>query len=179
MGEYMVEDGEVYSNDKRTGFLPYLDLPLKTGAPLELALCLAENEEEEKRDLVEKGWSVRDSLRVAGTPDAYRDFIQKSRGEFSCVKPSCVRFQNAWVSDRTLCYLSSGKPAVVQHTGPSRILPDRAGMFRFRTFDEAVECLSEVEADYENQCRLARRLAEEHFDARRVVGELLGRVAGG
>src|SRR5947199_7750161 len=29
------------------------------------------------------------------------------------------KLRNAWVSDRTLCYLASGKPAVIQHTGAS------------------------------------------------------------
>jgi hypothetical protein len=91
------------------------------------------------------------------------------------VKPSCVRLQNAWISDRTLCYLASGKPAVVQHTGPSRFLPDAAGLFRFRNLDEAVRDLDIVAADYDQQCRLARALAEEHFDARKVVQRVLER----
>src|SRR5207247_1890099 len=69
--------------------------------------------------LERKGWRVRHALDVAGTPERYRAYIQASRGEFSCVKPSCVEFQSAWVSDRTLCYLASGKPAVMQDTGPS------------------------------------------------------------
>jgi len=89
-----------------------------------------------------------------------------------------VRLQNAWVSDRTLCYLASAKPAVVQHTGPSRFLPDAAGMFRFRDLLEAARCLEQVAADYERQCRLARALAEEYFDARKVVGRVLERALG-
>ena len=94
------------------------------------------------------------------------------------MKPACVRLQNAWVSDRTLCYLASAKPAVVQHTGPSRFLPEAAGMFRFRNLQEAARCLEQVAGDYERQCRLARALAEEHFDARKVVGRLLERALG-
>jgi hypothetical protein len=82
-------------------------------------------------------WRVRESRDVAGRPEAYRTYIQRSRGEFSCAKPSCMEFQNAWISDRTLCCLASGKPAVVQHTGPSRFLPHGEGMFRFVSLDEA------------------------------------------
>ena len=89
------------------------------------------------------------------------------------MKPSCVRLQNAWISDRTLCYLASGKPVVVQHTGPSRFLPDRGGLFRFRGVHEAAECLDAVAIDYEHQCRLARDLAEEHFDAEKVISRVL------
>jgi len=91
------------------------------------------------------------------------------------VKPYCVQFVNSWTSDRTICYLASGKPAVVQHTGPSR-LPDAAGLFRFRSIDEAVRALGAIEADYERHCRLARQLAEEHFDGCRVVTHVLERA---
>ena len=72
-----------------------------------------------------------------------------------------------------MCYLASGKPAVVQYTGPSRYLPDAEGLVRFRTMDEAVRALALVESDYERHCRSARALAEEHFEARRVVGRVL------
>ena len=80
------------------------------------------------------------------------------------------------MSDRTLCYLASGRPAVVQHTGVSRLLPDADGLFRFRNLDEAAAALAAAEADYERHCRQARALAEEHFDARRIVARVLERA---
>ena len=56
----------------------------------------------EDRDLLEShGWTIRASDEVAGTPESYRAYIQGSRGEWSAAKPSCMRFQNAWVSDRS------------------------------------------------------------------------------
>ncbi|HET6313463.1 MAG TPA: hypothetical protein VFH60_06480, partial [Chloroflexia bacterium] len=162
-------------NDKRDGFLPFLGLPCRTAQPLELALYL-EGDQTERRALEARGWRVRESVEVAATPCDYQGYIQASRGEFSCVKPSCVRMQNAWISDRTLCYLASGKPAVVQHTGTSRFLPDAAGLFRFSDLGEAARCLDAVASDYERHGRLARALAEEHFDARKVVGSVLERA---
>jgi hypothetical protein len=75
-----------------------------------------------------------------------------------------------------LCYLASGKPAVVQHTGPNRLLPAAAGLFRFRSIDDAARSLETVAADYERQCRLARGLAEAHFDGRKVMRHLLERA---
>jgi hypothetical protein len=174
--EWMEDEQGVYPNDKRDGFLPYLDLPRRTAYPLELALSLSPDENDERLALTRLGWRVVDSAEVASTPWGYQRYIQKSRGEFSCVKPSCVRLQNAWISDRTVCYLASGKPAVIEHTGPSRILPDAAGLFRFRSPDEAVCALDAVASDYERQCRLARQLAEEYFDARKVVGQVLERA---
>jgi len=164
-------------DDKRAGFRPFLELPRHTPWPLELALDIRPDHKEGVT-LRERGWHVRDAHAVASTPWDYQRYIQESRGEFSCVKPACVRLQNAWVSDRTLCYLASAKPAVVQHTGPSRFLPDAAGMFRFRDLQEAARCLEQVAADYERQCRLARALAEEYFDARKVVGRVLERALG-
>jgi hypothetical protein len=158
--------GQSYSNTKRDGFLPFLDLPRRTTVPLEVAISYAEDDHAMLEDA---GWRVRDALTVASTPWAYQSYIQASRGEFSCAKPSGIRLRNAWVSDRTLCYLASGKPAVVQHTGRSRFLPDAAGLFRFRTLAEAAHCLETAAADYERHCALARVLAEDHFDAQKVA----------
>jgi len=176
MDEWEEDADGLYSNDKRTGFLPFLDLPQHTSQPLELALCLSPGEEDERVALQKRGWRVRHSYDVAATPWEYQRYIQDSLGEFSCVKPSCIHLQNAWVSDRSICYLASGKPVVIEHTGPSRFLPDAAGLFRFRDMGEAVRCLETVAADYERHCRLARALAKECFDAQKVVGSVLERA---
>lgn len=165
-----------YPNNKRAGFLPFLDLPRLTSQRLELALCLGKDEDGEGQALRKRGWLVRDANEVAPSPWDYQRYIQQSLGEFSCAKPSCVRLQNAWISERTLCYLASGKPAVVQHTGPSRFLPDAAGLFRFQTLQDAARCLEAAATDYERHGRLARALAEEYFDARKVGGRVLERA---
>jgi hypothetical protein len=174
--EWVEIDGELRDNNKRAAFLAYSDLPSRTSTPLELALCLAPGDGEDGRLLEERGWKIRHAWTVSSEAEQYRAYIQQSRGEFSVVKPSCVWLNNAWISDRTLCYLASAKPAVVQHTGPSRFLPDSEGLFRFRNVQEAARALSAVESDYERHCRLARELAEEHFDAENVVGRVLERA---
>jgi glycosyltransferase involved in cell wall biosynthesis len=174
--EWVEDAGGYYRNDKRSGFEPFLDLPRHTAQPLELALCLADDEEDDRRLLQERGWRVRQADSVTSTPWDYQGYIQASQGEFSCVKPSCVRLANAWVSDRTLCYLASGKPAVVQNTGPSRFLPDAEGLFRFRDVEDAAGCLEAAAADYERQSRQARALAEEFFDAPKVAKHVLERA---
>ena len=173
--DWLEWDRDSYRNDKRTGFLPFLDLPQRTSVPLELALCM-HRDDPEWVELRQRGWRVRHAWDVASTPWDYQEYIQGSLGEFSCTKPSYVRLRNAWISDRTLCYLASGKPAVVQHTGPSRFLPDTAGLFRFRTMQDAVHGLEAIMGDYERHRRLARGLAEEYFDAPKVVGRVLERA---
>ncbi len=172
-GQGMKDGDEAYSNDKRTGFLPFLDLPRWTTQPLELALCLGADEAGELLMLQKQSWKVRHSWEVTSTPQDYQHYIQESRGEFSCVKPSYVRLQTAWISDRTLCYLASGKPAVVEHTGPSRFLPDAEGLFRFRNLEEAATALAIANSDYEWHCQQARALAEEHFDAQKICRRVL------
>ena len=169
-------NGATFCNEKRVSFLQYLDLPQRTRVPLELAVCLAEYYEEYRQLMEPKGWRLREAWDVSSTPDAYRTYIQRSRGEFSCAKPAYVSLETAWVSDRTLCYLASGKPAVVQHTGRSRVLPDSDGLFRFRTLDEAAAALDAAEADYDRHSRQARMLAEELFDARKVVTRVIERA---
>jgi glycosyltransferase involved in cell wall biosynthesis len=168
-------DGEVnYPNTKRVAFLPFRELPSLTPQPLELALFLRTARDAEERAMLEEhGWRIRQSREVAGNPEDYRAYIRNSRGEFSCAKPSCIQFQNAWVSDRTLCYLASGKPVVVQDTGPSRYLPDGEGMFRFSTPEQAAAAMAAMNSDYARHGRAARALAEAHFDAKQVAARIL------
>jgi len=140
---------------------------------LDLALCLEEADAEDCRLLQTNGWRTRRAFQVAGTPEDYQRYVQSSRGEFSCAKASRMKFQNVWVSDRSLCYLASGKPVVVQHTGPSGILPDRLGMLRFSTAAEAADCLNDVAANYSRHSPVARELTEAFFDARWVAEQIL------
>jgi hypothetical protein len=178
-GEYVTERRAgvkrvLYENDKRVSFLRFAALPTRTSAELELALHLEGTLDAADRERLERnGWHIRHAVEVADTPERYRAYIQASRGEFSCVKPSYVDFQTAWVSDRTVCYLATGKPAVIQDTGPSAFLPNGEGLLRFSTLDEAAEALATIDADYQRHCRAARALAETYFDAHTVLADLL------
>ena len=131
----------------------------------------------DRRILEEYGWHVRPSHEVASTPEDYQRYVAGSRGEFSCAKPSCMRFQNAWISDRSLCYLASGRPVVLQDTGPSAFLPNGPGMYRFTTAEEAVEALERVNAEYERHRRAAREIAEAYFDAKQTAETILNAVS--
>jgi len=165
-------------NTKRAAFLRFVDLPRQARQPLELALYLVDDDAEERSQLERHGWRVRHSREVAGSPEAYQRYIQRSRGEFSCAKQSCIDFENAWISDRTVCYLASGKPAVVQHTGPSAYLPDGHGLFRFTTLEAAAAALEAIDADYARHCRAAREIAEAYFDSEQIVTRVLDRTLG-
>jgi hypothetical protein len=173
MDEWIVEaDGSYYKNDKRSGFLPFLDLPQRVKTPLELAICLA-GDQVEYDLLTARGWRVREAHDAAGTAEAFHAYVQHSAGEFGCAKPAYVKYQTAWLSDRTICYLASGRPCIVQNTGPSRFLPEAEGLFRFETMEQAVGAFEAVAADPQRHAAAARRLAETFFDARQVAGRVL------
>jgi hypothetical protein len=176
--EWIEHDGVYQCNNKREAFLEYLDLPKRTHVPLELALTLTDHPADvaETANLKRHGWRVRPLPGEVWTPETFRRYVQSSRGEFSCAKPFYVRLDPGVILDRTLYYLASGKPAVVQWTGPSSHLPDAEGLFRFRDMDEVVRSLQAVEADYDRHSRLARALVEEHFEGVMVVTKLLERV---
>ncbi len=172
--DWIVDRDQMYANTKRAAFLKFADLPQRTTQPLELALFLrTERDLEDQAELEKRGWRIRRSREVAATPELYQQYIQRSRGEFSCAKASYVQFQNAWISDRTICYLASGKPVVIQNTGPSSFLPSGEGMFRFSTLDEAISAFDTINADYERHCRAARDIAEANFDSKRVAERIL------
>ena len=170
-----MQDGKevLHDNNKRVGFLDFVELPHHTPQVLELALYLAEGDAADRQLLENQGWRVRHSREVASTPEYYQAYIQRSRGEFSCAKPAYIKLKTAWVSDRTACYLASGKPVVVQHTGPSAYLPSGEGMFRFSTHDEAAAAFDTINSDYERQCRAAREIAVAYFDAKQVLTRIL------
>lgn len=173
-GDEWITDGEtVYENNKRVSFMEFASLAGLTEQPLELAIYHGEGDSEDLKLLKQHGWRIRHSTEVAGSPELYRAYLQGSRGEFSCAKPSCMKFQNAWISDRTLCYLASGKPAVVQHTGPSSFLPEGEGLFRFSSVEDAVAAFATINADYERHSRAAREIAEACFESRAVMKHIL------
>ncbi|MHA3980116.1 hypothetical protein ACW9UR_20795 [Halovulum sp. GXIMD14794] len=196
-GHHWLTDGQgtMLDNNKRATFIEYSILAQELPVTLELALDVeagdldkatatydsddAPSSAEALRDygydlddlrfMLKRGWRIRLASEVSSTPTDYMSYIAGSRGEFSCAKPSCMYFANAWVSDRTLCYLASAKPVVVQDTGPSTILRNGEGMHRFSTHESAREAFEIVESDYARQCEAARALAVEEFDAKRIA----------
>jgi hypothetical protein len=170
-------DGELYDCDKRAGFLPLLSLPGRVDARIEIAANVHPNELDERAMLARNGWRLVDPNVVAGSPERFRRYVQGSRGELSAAKPAYVKARAGWVSDRTVCYLASGRPCVVESTGAEAHLPASKGLRFFRTLDEAVDGMRAIEADYPASSRAARALAEEVFSTGVAVPALL-RAAG-
>jgi hypothetical protein len=167
-----IELGEtLIDNSKRAAFLEYAELPRHTTAKLEIAIPLLESEDVtgDRRYLEQLGWSIRHVFEVSISPQTHQAYVQQSRGEFSCMKRAYALLETAWISERTINYLASGKPALVQFTGSSNFLPDCEGLLRFRNFSEAVQYLALLEKNYDSHSRAARQLAEEFFEAKKVI----------
>ena len=152
------------------------ELPRLTGQAFEIALDIHPAEERDLEMLRLHGWQLADPRAVAAEPDAFRRYVQNSGAEFSVAQGVYVATRSGWFSDRTVRYLASGKPALVQETGFSRNYPAGEGLVAFRTRDEAQAGVSNILRDYENHAKRARQLAEEFFDSDRVLGRLIEEV---
>jgi len=173
---YDLIDGELYEHNKRTAFVECFDLPRRAGLELELAAYVTSGEVEDREALKTNGWRLVDPTQVASTPWRYRFYVQGSRGEFSCAKPSVVKTSPGWISDRTICYLASGGPCIVEDAGAKRYLPTTLGLQFFTDVGEAAEALRAAELDHARARREARSLAEELFSTRVVISQLVSLI---
>ena len=167
---------EQYYGSKRDEFVRFLSLPVRADQRIELALCMGQQDFEDLGLLDGHNWRVRDPYLYAGDPMSYREFIQNSRAEFSVAKRGYIKSNSGWLSDRTACYLASGKPALVQSTGWEWRLPVGKGLLTFTTMDDAVSGIDSINRDYLSHCEAARRIAEKYFDSDIVLGSLLDRA---
>jgi hypothetical protein len=168
--------GPVEHDGRRYGlklheFRKLLALPKRSPHTFEIALNIDPADGPDLEALHHHGWRTVDPARVAGDPDAFRRYVQGSGGELSAAHGVYVDTASGWISDRTLRYLASGRPAIVQDTGFAHRLPAGEGLVPFRTFDDAVDAVERVVGAYEHHGAAARALAEEHFAAPRVLAD--------
>jgi hypothetical protein len=122
------------------------------------------------------GWQVDDAYTVCADMDSYRSYIESSKAEWSIAKNGYVAGQSGWFSCRSACYLAAGKPVVVQDTGFTKVLPTGEGILPFRTKEEAIEAIHEVQRNYATHANAARLIAEEYFDSSRVLTHLIEEI---
>jgi ATP-binding cassette subfamily B protein len=166
--------GEVYHWSKHHEFLKFLDLPARTAQPFELAL--SSYSEADKALLESRGWRVRHALDFALDLDGYRDYIARSRGEFTVAKDQNVRFRSGWFSDRSATYLAAGRPVITQETGFSNCLPTGKGLFAFSAIEEIEDALARINAGYDEHSAAAASIAREHFGHDVVLPQMLAEI---
>jgi hypothetical protein len=158
-------------------FRRFAGLPGLTAERFEVALDIDSAEVRDLAMLEENGWLLADPAAVARDPLAYQEFIHASKGEFLVARGIYVHSRSGWFSERSMCYLASGKPVLAQDTGLRELYPVGEGLVLFSTLDEAAAGVEGIAADYERHSRAARALAEEHFGSDGVLTRLLERVA--
>jgi hypothetical protein len=153
-----------------------LALARRSPKPLRPALAIHPAEVDDLGRLTEHGWQLLDPVAVAGDPDRYRQFVQGSWGELGIAKSGYIVSRSGWFSDRSACYLASGRPVIAQDTGFADALPVGEGLLAFSDVDEAVDGIGRVVADYDAHRRAARCIAETHLEAGAVVRRMLERA---
>lgn len=165
--------GDTWYWTKDREFEKFLDLPQKRSVQIELAATVPPDVAQK---LNNHRWAVRDSIELSRNAQAYADYIQNSRGEFTVARDQYVRPSTGWFSDRSACYLAAGRPVITQETGFNRHLPTGKGLFGFMTMEDIVAAIDTIEADYAANCRAAKDIAQEFFAAEKVLASLMERA---
>lgn len=157
-------------------FRKFLTLPRSTGLRFDLPLDIDAADAGDLARLRANGWNLLDPRAVAASPADYRDFIQRSRAELMVAKNMYVQSCGGWFSDRSVCYLASGRPVLAQDTGFAQRYPTGEGLLAFTTLDDAHAGAEEIARDYARHSRAARAVTEEYFDSDKVLARLLEKV---
>jgi hypothetical protein len=173
-----VEHEGVHHGQRVHSMRNFMELPRRTDARFRLALAIHPDEHPDLEALADNGWELVDPVEAAGTPGRYERFLRSSAAELGIAKSGYVVSRSGWFSDRSACYLASGRPVLAQETGFSRFLPSGEGLLSFATVDDAVAGVESIRGAYTRHSRRARELAENLLDSDRVLGNLLDRLSG-
>ena len=172
--EQLEFQGRILSVSKRDAYVRYIDLPKRAQRPFQLAANIHPADATGDRELLlTRGWELVNPHRVARTPSSYQNYIKQSRAEFSCPKPIHKELKTGWFSDRSACYLASGRPVLAEDTGFSQYLPTGRGLVCFNNLEEAVAGVAEIDRDYPQHMRAARELAQEYLNSQRWLSYML------
>ncbi len=166
--------GENYLWSKSREFLRFVAAPQKAKEPFELATEI--KEEKTRQKFLQNGWRFRGPHEMSVDYWSYRDYIRRSKGEFTVAKDQYVRLHTGWFSDRSACYLAAGRPVITQQTGFTEHYGNSGGLFAFKSLGEIAEAVREINADYKKHSQAAREVACEVFEAEKVLASMLERA---
>lgn len=167
-GAEVIIEGVAYGHKNRE-FEKIRSLPRRTDERLVLAL----GGNAPREALLSEGWEIADPLLATASLETYQRFIRESKCDLGIAKHAYVASRSGWFSDRSLCYLASGRPVIHQDTGFRDWLPVEDGVLAFGNMDELLGALELIDRDLENQSRAARAVAERYFEGSVVLHELL------
>jgi glycosyltransferase involved in cell wall biosynthesis len=166
--------GETYLWSKSREFLRFVAAPKRADEPFELATDI--KDEKIRAKFLRNGWRFRSPHEMSVDYWSYRDYIRRSKGEFTVAKDQYVRLHTGWFSDRSACYLAAGRPVITQQTGFTDHYGNDGGLFAFTSVGEIAEAVRAIKLDYKKHSRAARALARQVFEAEKVVGQILERA---
>src|SRR5215467_3388874 len=166
--------GKKYLWSKSREFLRFIDAPRKAGETFEMATNIDDLRTRKKFE--QNGWRLRCPLQMSVDYWLYRDYIQSSKGEFTVAKDQYVRLNTGWFSDRSGCYLAAGRPVIMHETATTEIYGGKAGLLSFRSLDEIVEVVKEINRDYAKHSRAAYDIGREFFESENVLKSILDRA---
>ncbi len=167
--------GEKYLWSKSREFLRFVAAPEQAGETFELATDIKDDATREK--FAKKGWRFRTPHDLSADYGLYRNYIRRSKGEFTVAKDQYVRLNTGWFSDRSGCYLAAGRPVIIQETGFTNFFGGgRHGLIAFKSADEIAEAVKSINADYTRHSLAAREIARQFFEAEKVLRSLLERA---
>jgi len=165
-------NGKFYGQEDRE-FDPFFSLPKTSRQSMELAAKVPANV---GKRLADGGWRLADPLEFSCDPCIYQRYLRSSRAEFSVAKHGYVVTRCGWFSERSAAYLASGRPVVVQETGFSDWLEPGSGIIPFKTAEEALAGIEDINLRYDFHCRAAREIVREYFDAPKILSTLIQRA---
>ena len=171
-----IEHDGVFYGQKAHAVRALIDLPTLTSEHLLMALRIHPDETADLDSLARHRWHLADPAEVARDPRSYRRFVRGSKGELGVAKAGYVVSRCGWFSDRSACYLASGRPVIAQRTGFERTLPTGDGLLVFDTAVDGAAATETIARDYQRHARAARALAETHFDSDAVLARLVEQV---
>ncbi|HME89693.1 MAG TPA: hypothetical protein VKE30_10835 [Chthoniobacterales bacterium] len=166
--------GRKYLWSKSREFMRFVAAPKKVGETFELATNISDRATRKKFEL--NGWRLVSPLQMSLDYWLYRDYIQQSKGEFTVAKDQYVRLNTGWFSDRSACYLATGRPVITQETEFTKNYGGGFGLLAFRTLGEIAEAVKRINADYKKHSGAARQIARDFFEAEKVLKSLLDRA---
>lgn len=155
-------------------FRKFATLPKIANQSFDLALEIDASDTKDLNMLRENDWNLIPPATIASTVDSYRTFIHQSMAELMIAKNLYVDTRGGWFSDRSICYLASGRPVLAQDTAWR--FPRGVGLIGFTTLDEAVDGVHRITSDYAAHSRHARQIAEEYFASDVVLGTLMRKL---
>lgn len=168
--------GRKYLGRKDSQFKKFKTVPRRTGKDFEVALLFHPRYFLDVLRFERNGWRMVDARVASVNTETFKEYIAGSKAEFSVAKHGYVAGKSGWFSDKSIYYLASGKPVILQDTGFSNFLPTGKGLFAFSSVEGAKDAVDRVCRDYSIHSRMAVRIARQHFEARSVLTSLLRRM---